>query len=116
MSLFATFLQGQSINTVEGIVPMTRAQLLTLERRGEERIAVQNPMTVLTHRHSELQLPTHIIDLNFFGVLLEFAEGLTAKVEQYPRDLALHLGDEEGQFKIECLIFDTHSPYLNMAF
>ena len=116
MSLFATFLQGQSIHTVEGIIPMTRAQLLTLERRGEERIAVQNPMTVLTHCHSELQLPTHIIDLNFFGVLLEFAEGLTAKVEQYPRDLALHLEDEEGQFKIECLIFEVGATQIRALF
>jgi len=116
MSLFATFLQGESIHTVEGIIPMTRAQLLTLERRGEERIAVQNPMTVLTHRHSELQLPTHIIDLNFFGVLLEFAEGLTAKVEQYPRDLALHLEDEEGQFKIECLIFEVGATQIRALF
>ena len=31
MSLFATFLQGLSIHNVEGIIPMTRAQLLTLE-------------------------------------------------------------------------------------
>ena len=116
MSLFATFLQGQPLHTVEGIIPMTRAQLLTLERRGEERIAVQNPMTVLTHRHSELQLPTHIIDLNFFGVLLEFAEGLTAKVEQYPRDLALHLEDEEGQFKIECLIFEVDATQIRALF
>lgn len=116
MSLFATFLQGQAIHTVEGIIPMTRAQLLTLERRGEERIAVQSPMTLLTHRHSELQLPTHIIDLNFFGVLLEFAEGLTVKAEQYPRDLALHLEDEEGQFKIECLIFAIDSTQIRALF
>ncbi|WP_425915689.1 alpha/beta fold hydrolase [Acinetobacter sp. TSRC1-2] len=116
MSLFATFLQGQSIDTVEGIIPMTRAHLLTLERRGEERIAVQNPMTVLTHRYSELQLPTHIIDLNFFGVLLEFAEGLTVKAEQSPRDLALHLEDDEGQFKIECLIFAVDSTQIRALF
>ncbi|MGS0707300.1 alpha/beta fold hydrolase [Acinetobacter sp. ANC 3781] len=116
MSLFATFLQSQSIDIVEGIIPMTRAQLLTLERRGEERIAVQNPMTVLTHRHSELRLPTHIIDLNFFGVLLEFAEGLTVKAEQYPRDLALHLEDDEGQFKIECLIFAVDSTQIRALF
>ncbi|TCB51763.1 alpha/beta hydrolase [Acinetobacter sp. ANC 4779] len=116
MSLFATFLQGQSIDQVEGIIAMTRAQLLTLERRGEERIAVQSPMTVLTHRHSALQLPTHIIDLNFFGVLLEFAEGLTKKAEQYPRDLALHLEDDEGQFKIECLIFSVDSTQIRALF
>ena len=116
MSLFATFLQGLSIQNVEGIIPMTRAQLLTLERRGEERIAVQQPMTLLTHRHSDLQLPTQIIDLNYFGILLEFTEGLTAQAQQYPRDLALHLEDEEGQFKIECLIFDVGATQIRALF
>ncbi|OTG68545.1 alpha/beta hydrolase [Acinetobacter sp. ANC 4470] len=116
MSLFATFLQGLSIQNVEGIIPMTRAQLLTLERRGEERITVQQPMTVLTHRHSDLHLPTYIMDLNYFGILLEFAEGLTAQAEQYPRDLALHLEDDEGQFKIECLIFDVASTQIRALF
>ena len=116
MSLFATFLQGQSIQTVEGIIPMTRAQLLTLERRGEERIAVQKPMTVLTHRHSDLQLPTHIVDLNFFGVLLEFTQGAAEKAAQYPRDLALHLEDEEGRFKIECLIFEVYPTRVRALF
>ena len=116
MSLFATFLQGLSIHNVEGIIPMTRAQLLTLERRGEERIAVQQPMTLLTHRHSDLQLPTQIVDLNYFGILLEFTEGLTAQAEQYPRDLALHLEDEEGQFKIECLIFDVGVTQIRALF
>ena len=116
MGLFATFLQGHSIQELEGIIPMTRAQLLTLERRGEERIAVQKPMTVLTHRHADVQLPTCIVDLNFFGVLLEFASGLAEKAEQYPRDLALHLEDEEGQFKIECLIFEVHSTQVRALF
>lgn len=116
MGLFATFLQGKSIQDVEGVIPMTRAQLLTLERRGEERIAVQKPMTVLTHRHSDVQLPTRIVDLNFFGVLLEFTPGLAEKAEQYPRDLALHLEDEEGQFKIECLIFEVHSTRVRALF
>lgn len=116
MTLFATFLQGESIQDVEGIIPMTRAQLLTIERRGEERIQVKNPQTQLTHRHSDLQIATQIVDLNFFGVLLSFTEGLTAKAEQYPRDLALHLEDEEGPFKIECLIFEVSSTQIRALF
>lgn len=116
MTLFATFLQGESIQDVEGIIPMTRAQLLTMERRGEERIQVKNPQTQLTHRHSDLQIATQIVDLNFFGVLLSFTEGLTAKAEQYPRDLALHLEDEEGPFKIECLIFEVSSTQIRALF
>ena len=116
MTLFATFLQGESIQDVEGIIPMTRAQLLTMERRGEERIQVKNPQTQLTHRHSDLQIATQIVNLNFFGVLLSFTEGLTAKAEQYPRDLALHLEDEEGPFKIECLIFEVSSTQIRALF
>ena len=116
MTLFATFLQGESIQDVEGIIPMTRAQLLTMERRGEERIQVKNPQTQLTDRHSDLQIATQIVDLNFFGVLLSFTEGLTAKAEQYPRDLALHLKDEEGPFKIECLIFEVSSTQIRALF
>ncbi|ALD01859.1 hydrolase [Acinetobacter sp. TTH0-4] len=116
MTLFATFLQGESIQDVEGIIPMTRAQLLTMERRGEERIQVKNPQTQLTHRHSDLQIATQIVDLNFFGVLLSFTEGLTAKAEQYPRDLALQLEDEEGPFKIECLIFEVSSTQIRALF
>ena len=116
MTLFATFLQGESIQDVEGIIPMTRAQLLTMERRGEERIQVKNPQTQLTHRHSDLQIATQIVNLNFFGVLLSFTEGLTAKAEQYPRDLALHLKDEEGPFKIECLIFEVSSTQIRALF
>ena len=116
MTLFATFLQGESIQDLEGIIPMTRAQLLTMERRGEERIQVKNPQTQLTDRHSDLQIATQIVDLNFFGVLLSFTEGLTAKAEQYPRDLALHLEDEEGPFKIECLIFEVSSTQIRALF
>ena len=116
MTLFATFLQGESIQDVEGIILMTRAQLLTMERRGEERIQVKNPQTQLTHRHSDLQIATQIVNLNFFGVLLSFTEGLTAKAEQYPRDLALHLEDEEGPFKIECLIFEVSSTQIRALF
>ena len=116
MTLFATFLQGESIQDVEGIILMTRAQLLTMERRGEERIQVKNPQTQLTDRHSDLQIATQIVDLNFFGVLLSFTEGLTAKAEQYPRDLALHLEDEEGPFKIECLIFEVSSTQVRALF
>ena len=37
-------------------------------------------------------------------------------VSQHPRDLALHLADEEGEFKIECLIFDATAQGLRILF
>jgi len=37
-------------------------------------------------------------------------------VRQHPRDLALHLVDEEGEFKIECLTFDATEQGLRILF
>ncbi|UNW09196.1 MULTISPECIES: alpha/beta fold hydrolase [Acinetobacter] len=112
MRLFATFLRDEPIQSLEGIIPMTRAQLLTMERRGEERIAVQQPFSQLTHRHSDLSFATEIVDLNFFGVLLRFEDGEAERAAQYERDLALTLEDEEGSFQIECLIFEVQDQQI----
>ncbi|MFB0982877.1 MAG: alpha/beta hydrolase, partial [Acinetobacter towneri] len=78
MNLFATFLSDESIQDLDGIIPMTRAQLLTMERRGEARIRVQNPQSHLQYSHSDLKIATHIVDLNFFGVLLDFENAALA--------------------------------------
>ncbi len=37
-------------------------------------------------------------------------------VSQHPRDLALHLADEEGEFKIECLTFEATAQGLRILF
>lgn len=117
MNLFATFLRDESIQELEGIIPMTRAQLLTMERRGEARIAIQNPHSHLQHRHSDLNVATHIVDLNFFGVLLDFENPtLAAQAAQFERDMALQLQDEEGSFSIECLIFESEGSQLRALF
>ena len=117
MNLFATFLRDEPIQELEGIIPMTRAQLLTMERRGEARIAVQNPHSHLQHRHSDLNVATHIVDLNFFGVLLDFENPtLSAQAAQFERDMALQLQDEEGSFSIECLIFESEGSQLRALF
>lgn len=117
MNLFATFLSDESIQDLDGIIPMTRAQLLTMERRGEARIRVQNPQSHLQYRHSDLNIATNIIDLNFFGVLLNFENlALAAQAAQYERDLAIELQDEEGSFSIECLIFESDGQQLRALF
>ena len=96
---------------------MTRAQLLTMERRGEARIRVQNPHSHLQYRHSDLKIATHIVDLNFFGVLLNFENAaLAAQAAQFERDMALELQDEEGSFSIECLIFEGQGQQLRALF
>ena len=117
MNLFATFLSHESIQELDGIIPMTRAQLLTMERRGEARIRVQNPQSHLQYRHSDLKIATNIVDLNFFGVLLNFENAaLVAQAAQFERDMALELQDEEGSFGIECLIFESQGQQLRALF
>lgn len=117
MNLFATFLSDESIQDLDGIIPMTRAQLLTMERRGEARIRVQNPQSHLQYRHSDLKIATHIVDLNFFAVLLDFENAaLAAQAAQFERDMALELQDEEGSFSIECLIFESQGQQLRALF
>lgn len=117
MNLFAAFLSHESIQELDGIIPMTRAQLLTMERRGEARIRVQNPQSHLQYRHSDLKIATNIVDLNFFGVLLNFENAaLVAQAAQFERDMALELQDEEGSFGIECLIFESQGQQLRALF
>ncbi|MCU4629609.1 alpha/beta hydrolase [Acinetobacter variabilis] len=116
MHLFATFLRDEPVDQLEGIIPFTREQMQQIERRGEERITVQDPQRYLSHRHSDLVFKAEIDDMNFFGVLLELEPGLTDQAAAYPRDLALHLEDEEGEFKIECLIFEHDDTQLRALF
>ena len=117
MNLFATYLRGESIQSLDGILPMNREQMAQIERRGEERIGVLQALSHLSHRHSDLTIQVEIEDLNYFGVLLSAPrKGQAEQATQFPRDLALHLEDEEGEFKIECLIFDNTAHQLRALF
>lgn len=78
---------------------------------------MQNPQCHLQYRHSDLNIATNIIELNFFGVLLNFENlALAAQAAQYERDLAIELQDEEGSFSIECLIFESDGQQLRALF
>ena len=117
MNLFATYLRGESIQNLDGILPMSREQMANIERRGEQRIEVRDASTQLSHRHSDLSMSAEISDLNYFGVLLSVEnDAAAAQAAQYPRDLALHLRDQEGEFKIECLIFESSGAQLRALF
>ncbi|MFX6797720.1 alpha/beta hydrolase, partial [Acinetobacter baumannii] len=108
MSLFTSFLKGESIQNLDGIIPMTREQMQNMERRGEERIPVLQPKTKLSHRECETEVPVTIVDVTFFGMYLKLDDVAQLEfVNEHPRDLALHLEDEEGAFSIECLIFEA---------
>lgn len=116
MNLFATFLRDESIQHLDGILPFSRAELMQFERRGEARVQALQPYTHLSHRHSALQFDTEIVDLNFFGLLMNFAEGIAQQVEHYPRDLALHLVDAAGEFTIELLVFEVNGNQVRALF
>ncbi len=120
MSLFTSFLKGESIQNLDGIIPMTREQMQSMERRGEERISVLQPKTKLSHRECKTEVPVTIADVTFFGMYLKLDDVTQLDfVNEHPRDLALHLEDEEGPFSIECLIFEATEQgiraLLNMA-
>jgi len=117
MSLFTTFLKGESIQNLDGIIPMTREQMQKLERRGEERISVIQPKTKLSQRDGGTEVAVTIIDVTFFGMYLKLDNKSQLDfVNEHPRDLALHLEDEEGSFSIECLIFDATEQGIRALF
>lgn len=117
MSLFTTFLKGESIQNLDGIIPMTREQMQKMERRGEERVRVLQPKTQLTHREFDVQAPVTIVDVTFFGMYLKMDDVSKLDfVNEHPRDLALHLEDEEGTFSIECLIFESTEQGIRALF
>jgi pimeloyl-ACP methyl ester carboxylesterase len=116
MHLFATFLRDEPVDQLPGIIPFSPEQIQQLERRGEERIQVQDSQRFLSHRHSDLILKAEIVDMNFFGVLLELDVEQAVCATAYPRDLALHLEDEVGEFQIECLIFEQDDTQLRALF
>ncbi|MDR6629365.1 pimeloyl-ACP methyl ester carboxylesterase [Acinetobacter lwoffii] len=116
MHLFATFLRDEAVDQLDGIIPFTREQIQQLERRGEARIQVQDSQRFLSHRHSDLILKAEIVDMNFFGVLLELDAKQVVCATAYPRDLALHLEDDVGEFQIECLIFEQDNTQLRALF
>lgn len=117
MSLFTTFLKGESIQNLDGIIPMTREQMQKMERRGEERVRVLQPKTQLTHREFDVQVLVTIVDVTFFGMYLKMDDVSKLDfVNEHPRDLALHLEDEEGTFSIECLIFESTEQGIRALF
>lgn len=109
MNLFAAFLQGNDIAQVEGVRVLNREQMKNMERRSEPRLKLVNSHIEMRHRlDMELQPQVKIVDINFFGVLIdagsdELAERLI--IEQ--RDMSILLKDAHGEeLAIECLIFE----------
>lgn len=120
MNLFAVFLQGRDIAKVEGIRVLNREQMQRMERRGEARLQLKQPHYVMQHRlQPELKLNVQVVDINFFGVLIDAgsAENAQQLVQTQQRDMALLMSDIDGQpFTIECLIFEAQGQRIRALF
>lgn len=117
MTLFTTYLKGESIQGLDGIINLTREDMQKLERRGEARIQVLQSQRQLTHRHSDYIVNVEIVDLNYFGLWMKLDNQADLTfVDDHPRDLALNLSDDEGEFAIECLIFETSEQGVRALF
>ncbi|RZG47468.1 alpha/beta fold hydrolase [Acinetobacter wuhouensis] len=117
MHLFTTYLQGKSIQGLDGIINFTREEMQQIERRGEQRIQVLEPYRQLTHRHSHKVVSVEVMDVNYFGLLMKLdTQNDLDFVNAHTRDLALNLSDDEGEFAIECLIFETSEQGIRALF
>lgn len=116
LELFTTFLRGESIDELAGIEPMSREALEKMNRRGEERVKLVNPVCQMTHRtNPDFKMTVNVVDITYFGVLIDAGsvENAAALMAE-PRDLSLHLPFLQVEndlqtltsFSIECLIFE----------
>lgn len=116
MTLFTTYLKGESIHGLDGIINLSREDMQNMERRGEDRIHLQQPKRQLHHRHLACRLDVHVNDLNYFGLSMTLSAEDVQVAAEHTRDLALILNDEQGDFAIECLIFETDKNHIRALF
>lgn len=119
MNLFATFLQGNDIAQVEGVRVLNREQMQHMERRGEARLQLKQSSYLIRHRvQPALQANVNVVDINFFGVLIETGSvEMAQKLLAQPRDMQLCLTDVEGQeLALECLIFEAQGQRVRALF
>lgn len=116
MTLFTTYLKGESIHGLDGIINLTREDMQNMERRGEDRIQIGQPVRKLIHRHLQHEAAVVVNDLNYFGLSMMLSAEDAAFAEENTRDLALILNDEQGDFAIECLIFERNENNIRALF
>jgi pimeloyl-ACP methyl ester carboxylesterase len=125
VELFTTFLQGKAIDGLQGVLPMSRTEIEAMDRRGEERVKIVDPMCLMTHRtNPDFQVMVRVVDITYFGVLIDAGSAVqAAALMAEPRDLSLNLpilqapqADNQNQarssFLIECLIFEQTGQYV----
>lgn len=119
MNLFAAFLQGRDIAEVEGVRVLNREQMQHMERRGETRVQLKQSSYLMRHRvQAELQTRVNVLDINFFGVLIDAGSmEMAQQLLSQPRDMRLCLTDREGQeLGLECLMFEAQGQCVRALF
>lgn len=116
MTLFTTYLKGESIQGLDGIIHLSREDMQNMERRGEDRIQIRQPTRQLRHRHLAREISVYVNDVNYFGLSMTLSAEDVEFAAQHTRDLALSLEDEQGEFTIECLIFETGENHIRALF
>ncbi|RYL29299.1 alpha/beta fold hydrolase [Acinetobacter piscicola] len=116
MTLFTTYLKGESIQGLDGIIHLSREDMQHMERRGEDRIQIRQPTRQLRHRHLAREISVYVNDVNYFGLSMTLSAEDVEFAAQHTRDLALSLEDEQGEFTIECLIFETGENHIRALF
>ena len=107
MNLFTSFLKGESIHNLDGIIYLDKDQMQSLDRRGEVRFALKNAHSVLIHRTNAQRFAVEIKDLNYFGVSFFLDDPSQVEVlQEDARSFAIEFEDEQGHFAVECLMFD----------
>ena len=117
VGMFCAFLREEDIGDVEGIRKLTRDESLALERRGEPRFALHDPVAyVLSFSHVDgsvqVDAPVTIVDINFFGCLLKY-EDVVFTVQEYARGLILCLPES---LRIEMLVFERGDGWMRCLF
>lgn len=118
VGMFCAFLKQEDLNKVEGIKLLTHEQGLALERRGEPRYVLNNPIAYVlgfSEVNGDIQIdtPVEIVDINFFGCLLRY-EKMVFSVHEYARNLILCLPD--SMLRIEVLVFERGEGWIRCLF
>lgn len=122
LELFSSFLNGHSLDAVDGIRPVAKPDIPNMERRRCPRYVpveasarvVNDPTATIGQTNVEpVDIPVTLVDIGFFGCLLEW-QGAGFNPEKHIRDCALKLNTPDLQ--LELIIFEHSSTHLRCLF
>ena len=117
MNLFSSFLKGQSIHDLDGILNLDREQMQQLNRRGEERFKILDKHTTLEHGSNKKRLNIEIKDVNYFGAAFYVEDTSQLDyIDQNAKEFSIQLKDEQGEFGVNCLVFECVKNEIRVLF